>query len=76
MVAERPREPNRETPLHMPPMSRQPEAAVQIAIDPVCHMEVAVVPDAITYEHEGQTYYFCAPGCRKSFAKAPERYLA
>jgi YHS domain-containing protein len=24
---------------------------------------------------EGKTYYFCAPGCRESFEKEPEKYL-
>ncbi len=25
--------------------------------------------------YKGTTYYFCAPGCRESFEKDPERYL-
>jgi YHS domain-containing protein len=28
-----------------------------------------------TSEYQGQTYYFCAPGCKSSFDKAPEKYL-
>ncbi|MEE8466241.1 MAG: YHS domain-containing protein, partial [Dehalococcoidia bacterium] len=27
-------------------------------------------------EHEGTTYYFCAPGCKVAFNKEPEKYLA
>jgi xanthine dehydrogenase accessory factor len=48
----------------------------EIAIDPVCEMEVIVSPDALQHEHDGTTYYFCAPGCRKRFAADPARYLA
>jgi Cu+-exporting ATPase len=27
-------------------------------------------------DYKGQTYYFCAPGCQRSFEKEPEKYLA
>jgi Cu+-exporting ATPase len=30
---------------------------------------------AITYEHEGSTYYFCAQHCRDKFAGDPRQYL-
>ncbi|MCC7105482.1 MAG: YHS domain-containing protein [Chloroflexi bacterium] len=26
-------------------------------------------------QHDGKTYYFCAPGCRRAFEKDPARYL-
>jgi YHS domain-containing protein len=26
-------------------------------------------------EYQGQKYYFCAPGCKRSFDKEPEKYL-
>jgi YHS domain-containing protein len=26
-------------------------------------------------EYKGQTYYFCAAGCKRSFDQAPEKYL-
>jgi YHS domain-containing protein len=47
-----------------------------MAIDPVCKMEVD--PDTAQWksEHEGQTYYFCAPGCKSAFDKDPEKYLS
>jgi xanthine dehydrogenase accessory factor len=51
-------------------------AAPRIAVDPVCHMEVVVSPDALQLEHDGRTWYFCAPGCRKAFAAEPARYGA
>ncbi|MBI2856643.1 MAG: YHS domain-containing protein [Chloroflexi bacterium] len=46
------------------------------AIDPVCKMEVDTKnPPGGKAEHQGQTYYFCAPGCRRSFEKEPEKFL-
>jgi xanthine dehydrogenase accessory factor len=50
--------------------------AAGVAIDPVCHMEVAVAGAAHTAEVEGVTYYFCCGGCRTRFLKEPQRYLA
>ena len=45
--------------------------------DPVCHMQVDVKnPAGGTHDHEGTTYYFCAPGCRVAFSKEPEAYLS
>jgi YHS domain-containing protein len=26
--------------------------------------------------YKGKTYYFCAPGCKKSFDQNPEKYLS
>ena len=28
-----------------------------------------------TAQHDGQTYYFCAPGCKKAFEADPQKYL-
>ncbi|MDX1614308.1 MAG: YHS domain-containing protein [Candidatus Promineifilaceae bacterium] len=47
-----------------------------MAIDPVCHMEVDEETAQWTSEYKGQTYYFCAPGCKRSFDKDPEKYLS
>jgi YHS domain-containing protein len=38
-------------------------------------MTVEVATARHTYDHEGQHFYFCCPGCRKAFANAPEQYL-
>ena len=46
-----------------------------IAIDPVCKMEVEVETAEHKLEYNGQMYYFCAPGCKHSFKKEPEKYL-
>ena len=47
----------------------------EVAIDPVCGMEVAVGAAKETAVHEGQTFYFCASGCRSRFEAEPARYL-
>jgi len=47
-----------------------------IAIDPVCNMEVEIETAEFTSEYRGEIYYFCAPGCKKSFEKNPEKYLS
>ena len=47
------------------------------AIDPVCDMEVDTAdPPGGTFEHDGTTYYFCAPSCREEFARDPAAHLA
>ncbi len=49
----------------------------ETATDPVCHMDVDVKsPRGGTHDHDGQTYYFCAPGCRVAFSREPEAYLS
>jgi xanthine dehydrogenase accessory factor len=45
---------------------KEPEP-VASAIDPVCGMTVEVATARWTAEKDGQTYYFCAPGCRRAF---------
>lgn len=45
------------------------------AIDPVCGMEVDTTTTEWKTEYQGQTYYFCAPGCKRSFEKEPEKFL-
>jgi xanthine dehydrogenase accessory factor len=45
------------------------------AIDPVCDMTVTVKGARYHTEHEGQTYYFCCPACRKLFQDDPDKYL-
>jgi xanthine dehydrogenase accessory factor len=39
----------------------------EVAIDPICGMEVDIASARWTADKDGQTYYFCAPGCRKAF---------
>ena len=42
--------------------------------DPVCGMMVDPQTAAGKSEYKGKTYYFCAPGCKHSFDKEPEKY--
>lgn len=44
------------------------------ATDPVCHMTVNTETAQHKSEYQGNTYYFCSPGCKKSFEKEPEKY--
>lgn len=37
------------------------------AVDPVCGMQVEIATAKWTAIKDGQTYYFCAPGCRRAF---------
>ena len=46
-----------------------------MAKDPVCGMDVDPQTARQTAEHEGKTYYFCAPGCKKAFESDPKKYL-
>jgi xanthine dehydrogenase accessory factor len=41
---------------------------VEVALDPVCGMEVAVSEASIQLERDGERHYFCSEGCRDSFA--------
>ena len=44
--------------------------------DPVCGMQVAPDSAAGTYEHQGETHYFCSPRCLEKFRSAPQKYVA
>lgn len=45
------------------------------AIDPICGMKVnPEAPRGGSFEHGGQTYFFCNPKCREKFAAEPEKY--
>ena len=44
------------------------------AIDPVCGMTVDLAHAAGSYEHAGQTYYFCNVSCLNRFKADPPRY--
>jgi len=43
--------------------------------DPVCGMMVDPETAPAKTENQGQTYYFCAPGCKAAFERDPEKYL-
>jgi len=43
--------------------------------DPVCGMTFAPEKAKATSQHDGETIYFCSPGCKQKFDADPERYL-
>lgn len=45
------------------------------AIDLVCGMTVPADQTSRPFEYEGETYYFCCPGCRVAFEKDPASYI-
>ncbi|MGD9893990.1 MAG: YHS domain-containing protein [Dehalococcoidia bacterium] len=46
-----------------------------MATDPVCGMQVDPQTAQHKADYEGQTYYFCAPGCKRAFEAEPQKYL-
>jgi Cu+-exporting ATPase len=42
--------------------------------DPICGMLIDPKTAAGKSEYKGQTYYFCSPGCKKTFDANPEKY--
>ena len=46
-----------------------------MAVDPVCKMTVDPPRAAAQSVHNGMTYYFCCPNCKKQFDAAPDKYL-
>lgn len=43
--------------------------------DPVCGMDIDPKTAAGKSDYQGQTYYFCSPGCKKAFDKEPDKYV-
>ena len=46
-----------------------------MAIDPVCGMNVSIDKAAPTSKYKGMTYYFCSVKCKERFDNEPEKYL-
>jgi YHS domain-containing protein len=46
-----------------------------MAKDPVCGMEVDPKQAAGQSQYQGQTYYFCSTGCKRSFDQDPQKYV-
>jgi YHS domain-containing protein len=46
-----------------------------MAVDPICKMEVDEKSARFVTEYHGKKYYFCAPGCKKTFEDNPEKYV-
>jgi xanthine dehydrogenase accessory factor len=52
-----------------------PHVTAGTAIDPVCGMTVAADASSRPFEYDGDTYYFCCPGCRAAFEKDPASFV-
>jgi len=44
----------------------------EIAVDPICGMEVARKADALTATARGETFYFCSAHCREKYLHQPQ----
>ena len=45
-----------------------------MAIDPICKMHVEEKTARWVSEYKGQKFYFCAPGCKRTFDKDPGKW--
>jgi YHS domain-containing protein len=45
-----------------------------MAKDPVCGMMVDEKKAKFKSDYNGKTFYFCAPSCKATFDKNPEKY--
>lgn len=52
-----------------------PESA-ELALDPVCGMDVEPAQALYHREYSGRTYYFCSARCRAAFATEPQHYAS
>ncbi|HVZ89252.1 MAG TPA: SCO family protein [Polyangia bacterium] len=52
----------------------QTAASSGTAVDPVCHMKVAIVDATPRLQQGPTTYYFCSSTCRARFSDHPGRY--
>jgi YHS domain-containing protein len=46
-----------------------------MAIDLVCKMKVDEKTAKYKTTYQGNTYYFCAPGCKIAFEEDPTKYI-
>lgn len=44
--------------------------------DPVCGMTIDSTKAAGQSVHQGTTYYFCSPACKKQFDGNPSKFVA
>ena len=51
-------------------------ASATTALDPICGMTVAALPNTLSVLHDGETVYFCGEGCQSAFEKQHGHALA
>jgi YHS domain-containing protein len=66
---------NSQLPASILTMREQSRQEPGEAIDPVCYMIVEIATARYKSEYDGQTYYFCAPGCKRTFEKNPKQFV-
>jgi xanthine dehydrogenase accessory factor len=59
---------------HGEPRSMSAPTSVATAVDPVCHMDVVMVPTSLHAEVDGSTWWFCCQGCLDRFVANPEAF--
>ena len=59
---------------HGEPRSMSAPTSVATAVDPVCHMDVVMVPTSLHAEVDGATWWFCCQGCLDRFVANPEAF--
>jgi xanthine dehydrogenase accessory factor len=65
-----------EMPGFQPERSEAQIATPAEARDPVCGMMVEIKTARYVSHFKGETYYFCAKSCQRSFEAEPQKYLA
>ena len=63
IIAQRTAEPRAMTP-----------TAIETAVDPVCHMDVAMISTSLHAEIDGETWWFCCQGCLERFSADPAAF--
>jgi len=58
------------------PKSRVSAPAIVTAVDPICHMDVAMVPTSLHADVDGTTWWFCCQGCLDRFVADPAAYAS
>ena len=55
--------------------TKQAQKAPALVTDPTCGMQIDPAKAAGKSDYKGKTYYFCSPGCKKTFDANPEAVL-
>lgn len=58
---------------HAEPRAMQ-ATPVETAVDPVCHMDVAMIPTSLHADIDGATWWFCCQGCLDRFSADPAAF--
>ena len=48
--------------------------APKLVLDPICGMKIDPKKAAAKRTHDGETFYFCSPGCAKAFDADPHKF--